>query len=111
MFRRTRQGAVNIISGNVPLNQEHADYLINAMEQCFGEGPPRAVFDMQDVPLMDSVGLEKLLVVKESFESRAGMLKIACPNQLCRDILNVTGVANHFEIFRELKTAVGSFLH
>ena len=111
MFRRTRQGAVNIISGNLPLNQENAESLVSALQQCFGEGPPRAVFDMQEVPLIDSIGLERLLDMQESFASRAGSLKLAGPNQLCRDILNVTGIANQFEIYRELKSAVGSFVH
>ena len=111
MFRRTRQGAVNVISGNSPLNQENAEYLVNAVEQCFAEGSPRAVFDMQEVPLIDGAGLEKLLDIQELFESRSGTLKISGPNALCRDILTVTGVANQFEIFRELKAAVGSFLH
>ena len=111
MFRRVRQGAVHIISGNSPLNHENAEYLMNAVTQCFTEGSPRAVFDMQDVPLIDGAGLEKLLDVHELFESRSGTFKLSGPNALCRDILNVTGVANKFEIFRELKTAVGSFLH
>ena len=44
-------------------------------------------------------------------DSRKVWVKLSGPNQLCRDILTVTGVANHFEIYRELKSAVGSFLH
>jgi anti-anti-sigma factor len=111
MFRRVRQGAVNVISGNSPLNQENAGYLLNAVEQCLADGSPRAVLDMQEVPLIDGAGLEKLLDIQDLFESRSGTLKIAGPNPLCRDILNVTGVANKFEIFRELKSAVGSFVH
>jgi anti-anti-sigma factor len=111
MFRRTRQGSINIISGNSPLNHENAEYLLNAVEQCLTEGSPRVVFDMQEVPLVDGAGLEKLLDIQELFESKSGTLKLSGPNPLCRDILTVTGVANKFEIFRELKSAIGSFVH
>lgn len=111
MFRRSRQGAVSIIAGSSALNGESAEYLTNAMEQCCGEGPPRIVLDMSEIPLIDSAGLESLLTIQESIEARSGMIKLAGPNALCRDILSVTGVSNHFEIHREVKAAVGSFLH
>lgn len=111
MFRKTRQGAVYIIAGNLPLNRESADYLSNTMEQCFGDGPPLIVLDMAEIPLIDSGGLELLLTIQEQVESRSGTVKLAGPNALCRDILNVTGLVHQFEIHREAKSAVGSFLH
>ncbi len=109
MFRRTRTGTVDIISGSVALNRESADYLTNAMEQCFGDGPARIVLDMGEIPLIDSLGLETMLTVHESIESRAVSLRLAAPNPLCQDILAVTGVGNQFEIFRDVKSAVGSY--
>ena len=111
MFRRTRQGAINIIAGGSPLNRESSDYLANAVEQCLGDGPPRIVFDMSEIPLIDSAGLEKLLEIDELVEGRAGVMKLAAPNPLCRDILLVAGLADHFEIHKEVKVAVGSFVH
>ena len=111
MFRKTKQGTINVIAGTAPLNRESADYLTNAMEQCFGDGPPRIVMDMSEIPLLDSVGLETLLAVQENIESRSGSVKLAAPNGLCSDILNVTGVASQFEVYRDLKSALGSFVH
>lgn len=100
-----------MISGALSLNAESTDYLTAAIEQCFNDGPPRIVLDMSEMPLVDSAGLELLLTLQENAEGRAGAIKLAGPNTLCRDILAVTGVANQFEIHREVKAAVGSFLH
>lgn len=111
MFRNTRQGAVNIIAGGVPLNSECAEHLTNVVEQCFGDGPPLIVLDMSEVPLIDSIGLELLLALQERVEANAGTVKLAAANTLCRDILNATGLIHQFEIHREAKSAVGSFLH
>ncbi len=111
MFRRTRQGAVNVITGNSPLNRESAELLTSAIEQCFGDGPPRIVLDMAEISLIDSAGLESLLSIQEHIESSSGTVKLAAPSVLCRDILNVTGLSHLFEIHREVKSAVGSFLH
>ena len=111
MFRKTRQGAINIIAGSVPLNSECAEPLTQAFEQCFGDGPPCIVLDLSEVPLIDSIGLELLLTLQERVEANAGIVKLAAPSPLCRDILNVTGLIHQFEIHREAKSAVGSFLH
>jgi anti-anti-sigma factor len=94
----------------VALAGENLQELAATLQQCLGDGQPRAVLDMQEIPLLDSAGLELLLDVQEEFEQRAGRLKLAAASPLCRDILNVTGVGNHFEIYRELKSAIGSFL-
>ncbi|MFV1967281.1 MAG: STAS domain-containing protein [Pirellulaceae bacterium] len=110
MFKRSKQGAINVITGEAPITTEDLEVLSDALEACLADGQPRVVLDLQEVPLIDSAGLELLLDVQEDFEQRAGTLKLAAPNPLCNDIMQATGVANHFEIYREVKTALGSFL-
>ena len=51
-----------------------------------------------------------LLDVQEEFQRRGGTLKLAVRSPLCREILNVTGVAGRFEVFSEAASAVGSFV-
>jgi anti-anti-sigma factor len=110
MFKRSKQGAINVVTGSVPITGEHAEALAETLRACSAEGQPRVVLDLQAVALFDSEGLEFLLDVQEMFEQRAGTLKLAAPTSLCADILHATGVANRFEIYPEVKTAIGSFL-
>ena len=110
MFTRRKQGAINLISGAAPLAGESLPALGTAVTECLADGQPKAVFDMQNVPLMDSKGLELLLDLQDQFVRRAGELKLAAPSPLCRDILSATGIASQFEIYREVKTAIGSFV-
>lgn len=110
MFKRSKQGAIDVVTCGAAITADNLEELSQSMEECLGDGQPRTVLDMQEVPLLDSAGLEMLLDLQDSFEQRAGILKLAGPNALCRDILNVTGVANSFEIHGEVKSAVGSFL-
>jgi anti-anti-sigma factor len=110
MFKRSKQGAVSVVTGNVPITNEHAENLAETLKACSAEGQPRVVLDLQDIALLDSQGLELLLDIQEVFEQRAGTLKLAAPNPLCDEILQATGVANRFEIYPEVKTAIGSFL-
>ncbi len=110
MFEESQQGAVTVIKGDVPLTSEHVQEATKALEKCFDAGVPMAVFDLERVPLLDSAGLELLLNAEEKFDQHGGALRIGGANRLCLEALEVTGVADHLEIFDEVTEAVRSFL-
>lgn len=110
MFRESRQGAITVISGSASLTVDNVDSLGSAFNKCLAEGQPRAVLELNEVPLIDSAGLEGLLDILDRFNERAGLLKLAAPSPLCADILSVTGVGTYFEVFDDVNSAVGSFI-
>ena len=110
MFERSKQGAVDLIHGSDPLNVEHVEKLALVLEQCIGRGQPRVVLDLEQVPLIDSAGLELLLHMQQRIQNQGGALKLAVQNPLCKEILSVTGVGRHFEIYPEATSAIGSFV-
>lgn len=109
MWKHQQQGATSIVSGRGPLNLESIDTARRVFERSFASGVPRIVFDMTEILLVDSAGLELMLDTLETSESRGGSLRLACPNSLCQDILRVTEVERRFEIYRDPATAAGSF--
>lgn len=111
MFQRRKQGAVDVVNGREPLIGEHLTAAVEVLQQCLADGQPKAVFDLQDVPLINGAGLEMLLDMKDAFEDRAGALKLAAANPLCQSILEVTGVSEQFEVYSDTRTAVGSFIN
>lgn len=111
MLERTRQGAVDLIRGDEPITVDRLPDVERLLAECLGSGQPRAVVDLARVPLVDSAALESLLDHQDKFKARGGALKLAAPNLLCRDILAITGVDRHFEIFSDAVSAVGSFAH
>ena len=109
MFEQSKQGAIDVVFANDPLNGDHVDRLRALLESYAEEGQPHVVLDLQGVPLIDSRGLELLLDVHEEYKRLGGAFKLASASQLCSEILKVTGVGRHFEIFRDTGAAVGSF--
>ena len=109
MFQVSRQGAVDIVSGKEPLNEEYVDALEQIIHPCLSGGQPRMVFNLQEVPLIDSRGLEVLLEAHELAMQRGGQFLLAAPNTLCQDILTATGLDTRMQIFDDLVSAVGSF--
>jgi anti-sigma B factor antagonist len=109
MFQVSLQGAVQVVSSSVPLSAEHMESAKSAFEQCFGKGQPKIVVHMAGIPLLDSEGLELLLNLSDRALRCGGVVQLAEPRPLCRDILQITGLASRFAIFNDLNSAVGSF--
>ena len=110
MFERIRQGAVDVIRGDEPLV---ADYLPRAMQlfdACLGNGIPRVVIELENVPLIDSRGLEWLLDAHDRLLDRGSGLRIVANQSLCREVLQLTGVAEQCPIYNDLTSAIASFI-
>jgi anti-anti-sigma factor len=110
MFQRERQGAVEVLRGESPLTKDYVKQLDALLEPLLRAGQSHVVFNLSQVPHIDSAGLEKLLDLQDALEHHGGELKLASPNSLCAEILAVTAVAKRFEIFKDLTSAVGSFV-
>ena len=109
MFQRERLGTVDVIRGADALTVQHLDQFSELLGECLDGGQPKAVLDLQQVPLIDSAGLERLLETQEQFERLGGVLKLLAPNDLCDEILTATGVREKFQVFADARDAVGSF--
>jgi anti-anti-sigma factor len=110
MFHRANQGAVAVVSGAAPLNEETVAEVRTLLQPCLSCGQPMAVLNLESVSLLDSAALELLAEAHDAFAARGGALKLAAPNPLCRDILHLTELDLRFEIYPEMRSAVGSFL-
>jgi len=109
MYPCNRSGAVDTISGSQPLTREHQSSFLNSVEACVGNGQPRIVFDLSNIPLMDSIGLETLLEARDRCQKLGGCIVLARPNPLCRDILRINGIDKELNVYDDAIKAMGSF--
>lgn len=109
MFSHTRQGAVDVIAGAVPLDAETCQRLRSAVEGCVTRGQPKLLIDLSQTPYLDSAGMETLLDIRDLCQSRGGACKLSAPNNLCHDILKATGLNAEFEIVGDVIGGAGSF--
>ncbi len=109
MFTRTRQGTVDVIGGSAPLATHTVEELRGLLEESFQKGVPRVVINLEQVPLIDSEGLELLLDTNNRCTDRGGMMLLAAPNGLCRDILRMTRIDQSICVFNDATDATRSF--
>ena len=90
--RTTRLGVATYVSPDFALTHEHLDTFLEAVGAVTASPNTHIVLDLERVPLVDSAGLEHLLDLHDRLRDSAGSLRITGANDLCRDILRITGV-------------------
>ena len=109
MYKGEKQGSAFVVSGDSPLNRENVAEFEAACRDGFSKGQPRIVANLQGTLLLDSAGLELLLDLRDRCLQQGGVLHLAAPNPLCREILQATELAREFGIFDDVVSALGSF--
>jgi anti-anti-sigma factor len=107
---RQRVGTVDVLSPDGPLVDQDGQKFIKTLLERLNSTTPRLVLSMQEVPYMDSLALEGLLSATEKLNEQASALKLANMTPTCREILELTGVAGRFRLFKDVSDAVKSFL-
>jgi anti-anti-sigma factor len=110
MFELKCQGAVDVVTGGDRISGDRVAELAAVLEPRLEHGQPHIVLDMQGVAVIDSAGLELLLDVQEKCQRRGGAMKLAGLGSVCREVLKCTDVGSRFEIFRDSRGAVRSFV-
>ncbi len=103
-------GTVNVLAPVGALVDDDAEELARVLRDRTRSPNPRVVVAMADVPYLDSVALEGLLDATDELADRAMRLRLAAVPPTCREILELTGLADKFRFFNEVQDAVRSYL-
>ena len=79
------------------------------IQQTLEEGKRNIVFNMADVPYMDSSGLGELIAAYTTAKNRGGKLKLMKLSPRVQDLVTLTKVHRVFEVFPDEESAVRSF--
>ncbi|MEX2671002.1 MAG: STAS domain-containing protein [Phycisphaeraceae bacterium] len=105
-----RHGAVMVIKPEGALVAEEIDAFRTRLEALHCDAMGRVVVDLNDVPFVDSSGLEVLLDVSEQMAEQGRALRLCRVNETVREVLELTDLASHFEQYDDATHAVRSFL-
>lgn len=110
MSKVNRQGIVTIIEVNHPLRQDEADSISLQLDELEFSGIPRIVVDLSQTPLIDGAGLEWLESLDWQASDLGGSVRLCGANELCVDILRMTGMNDRLEQFDTLSDAMASLV-
>ena len=105
-----RIGAVTVLAldGRLVL-EEGEGPLRDRIDALVREGRIDIVLNLHDVTFMDSCGIGTVVGKFVTLRRRGGHLKLVCPSQRCRHVLEITHLLPVFEVFETDEAAVASF--
>ena len=109
-IQESKQGAVTVLKPAGPLIQNDAGEFKSVATRVLESSLGRFVVDLSAIPYIDSQGLETLVDVTEHLANSGQSLKLCAANKTVREVLNLAGIAQLFEHFDDVNTAIRSFL-
>lgn len=109
-IQETRHGAVTVVKPVGPLVQADAEQFRARLREVMERSLGRFVVDASAVPYVDSPGLEVLVAVTDELSAGGRALRLCGAGETLREVLDLTGLAERFEMYEDATTAVRSFL-
>jgi len=106
--RRVGDVTVLTLAGRLVLDEGDAPFR-ERIESLVTEGRLDIVLNVHDVTYMDSCGIGALVEKFVSLRRRGGHLKLVCPTDRCRHVLEITHLLPIFEVYDSEERAVHSF--
>ncbi len=109
-IEQIQHGTVLVLVPDAALIEEEAEDFAVRVRDCFQAGNVKIVLQMNNVPFIDSAGLETLLALYGEAMALGGELKISAPTEIGRDIFKATRLDNVVEIHESTPDARRSFV-
>lgn len=105
-----QQGAVTVLIPKGPLGAADAEQFMKLATEVMTRSLGRFVVDAAGIPYLDSRGLEVLLDVTEALAESGKSLKLCGVCDTVREVMQLTDLADQFELYQDVSSAVRSFL-
>ena len=105
-----RMGSVTVLAPRGAIAQDDVDAFADCVEEHRNKTNGRMVMDFSRVSFLDSRGIEVLWDLADRQREAGQTTKVAAVPELCREILELTGIAGQLDLFDSPESAVKSFL-
>jgi anti-anti-sigma factor len=105
-----RHGAVTVIKPQGPLVVGDAEEFRSRLGEIMSRSLGRFIVDASAIPYVDSLGLEALVQSTDELGASGRALRLCGACETLREVLELTGLADRFEHYVDVNTAVRSFL-
>jgi anti-anti-sigma factor len=102
-------GSVSVLIPHGPLAGEELDAFRQELQAAIDQKSGRVVLDMNDVPYLDSTGIQALLELCTGQQAAAARPRLAQLGETCREALDLTNVLPRLTVFDTVENAIRSY--
>jgi anti-anti-sigma factor len=109
-IKSNEYGVAIYLAPDGPLVEDNIPAYEQAAREARDRGITHLVLDLKQVRVLDSKGLEFLLDLAGVLRGQGGSLRLASPNAICSEILELTDLDKTISVFADIESAGRSFL-
>jgi len=109
-IEQVQHGTVLVLVPDGALIEDDAQDFARQVRDCLLSGHNKLIIQLNNVPFIDSAGLETLLVLFGEAMAQGGEIKISTPTDIGRDILKATRLNHVIEVHSSTPDARRSFV-
>ncbi|MDP9175841.1 MAG: STAS domain-containing protein [Planctomycetota bacterium] len=109
-LHQQQHGAVSLLRPDGPLVEAEVPEFARVLRGLIVGKMGRVVVDLSGVPFVDSASLEALLDITDELGEGGQCLKLCAVNKVVRQVLELTEIDSHFDLYEDMNSAVRSFL-
>jgi anti-sigma B factor antagonist len=101
--------SVNVLSLSGRLDAYYATELEKKLDSLIEAGQPRLVVDLEKLEYISSSGLRVFLATLKKTRKQQGDIKLACMQPFIKEVFDIAGFSQLFNIFDTQEAAVSGF--
>ncbi len=109
-IEQIQHGTILVLVPDTALIEEEAEELARRVRECYQAGNVKLVLQLNNVPFVDSAGLETILALYTEAIALGGEIKLSAPTDIGKDILKATRLDNVIEVHNSTPDARRSFV-
>ena len=102
-------GSVSVLVPHGPLAGDELEDFREALSVAIDQKSGRVVLDLNDVPYLDSPGIEALLDLCTGQQAASARPRLAQLGETCREALDLTDALNRLTVFDTVESAIRSY--
>jgi anti-anti-sigma factor len=102
-------GSVSVLIPHGPLAGDELDDFRQALSVAIDQKSGRVVLDLDDVPYLDSGGIETLLELCTGQQAASARPRLARLGETCREALDLTDALARLTVFDTVESAIRSY--
>ncbi len=106
VIQETIQNGMYILDGTGRMDFKARHVFQNAMKAARASEATHIVFDLSNVPFIDSAGLALIILASRECEEQKIKYSVCQPQKSVKDIFELTNLAKHISIFDTLQSAL-----
>ena len=103
-------GSVTVLSPKSAIAQDDVTDFVHVLEEQQQKTNGRMVLDFGNVAFLDSCGVEAVWDFSDQQQQSGQTAKLAAVPELCREILELTGIGEQLDIYDSCESAVRSYV-